>query len=277
MSRIEKALEEAVRLRQAVLGNGTPAGPAPAGASDEEFTFVPKTPYLVTLTDPDSPVSEEYRKLKTVVIRATKRDAFRNMLLVTSSVSGEGKSITSLNLAVLLAQELSHTVLLIDGDLRRPSLSRYLDIAAPAGLTDCLAKGIDVSDALVRTGIPKLSFLASGAAVKNPVELLSSPKMRELLQGIRKRYRDRYIIMDAPPVLLFAETSTVSTLVDGVIFVVKEGAAPAKSIREALDGLKDASVLGIVFNDVTAAGGSHPYSSYSYRIPHSFEERGPAI
>lgn len=277
MSRIEKALEEAVRIRQAVRGNGASAGPDPAGAENEGCTFVPNTPYLVTISDPDSPVSEEYRKLKAAVIRATKRDVFRNLLLVTSSVSGEGKSITSLNLAVLLAQELNHTVLLIDGDLRRPSLSRYLDIDAPAGLTDCLTKNIDVSDALVRTGIPKLSFLASGAAVKNPVELLSSPKMRELLQETKKRYRDRYLIMDAPPVLLFAETSTVSTLVDAVVFVVKEGIASAKSIRDALDALKDASVLGIVFNDVTAAGGTVPYSSYYYRPPRPDERRGPTF
>lgn len=274
MSRIEKALEEAVRLRQAAGEDGAPLAPDPSGADAEECTFVPSTPYLVTLTDPDSRVSEEYRKLKSMVIKHTKRDTFRNMLMVTSSVSGEGKSITSLNLSVLLAQEFNHTVLLIDGDLRRPSLARHLDITPPAGLTDCLTRGIDVSDALVKTGIPKLSFLASGSTVKNPVELFSSPNMRELLRDVKKRYRDRYVIMDAPPVLLFAETSAVSSLMDGIVFVVKEGMASTKSIQDALDSLKDASVLGVVYNDVSAANIKNRYLSYYYRNYEVYERRG---
>src|SRR3990172_12175194 len=117
MSRIEKALEEAVRLRQPIrVRDAADASIPDERGGAEQGTFIPRSPYLVTLNDPRSAVSEEYRKLKSMIIRATKKDAFRNTLMVTSSLSGEGKSITSLNLAVILAQEYNNTVLLIDAD-----------------------------------------------------------------------------------------------------------------------------------------------------------------
>jgi len=268
MSRIEKALEEAVRVRKAVSGSGAPKAPVLPKSNGKQPAFVPASPYLITLTEKDSPVSEEYRKLKAMVIKHTKRDVFRNLLMVTSSLSGEGKSITCLNLAVILAQEYNHTVLLIDADLRRPSLHEYLEVPQHAGLSDCLAGTVDLKDAIVMTGVPKLSLLTPGSRIANPVELLSSPRMRELLREVKSRYRDRYVIIDTPPLLPFAETHALSGMVDGILFVVKEGATSKKSIRDALDILTDAPVLGVVYNDVSAESLNGRYDYYyNYKNP----------
>ncbi len=267
MSRIEKALEEAIRLRGSVPGSGgrnTPVHPESAGGRP---TFVPSNPCLVTLTEPDSPISEEYRKLKAIILKLTKKDAFRNLLMVTSSVSGEGKSITCCNLAVILAQEYNHTVLLIDADLRRPSLHGYLGVSRHAGLADCLTGGSDLKHAIVKTGIPKLSLLTSGGSAANPVELLSSSRMRELLREVKARYRDRYIIIDTPPLLPYAETQALTALVDGILFVVKEGSTSRTSVRDALDIMKETALLGVVFNDISAESLRGRYDYY-YNNPY---------
>lgn len=262
MSRIDKALEEAVRLREPRSPIRVEDAPLP-----DKCGFVPANPYIVTLTDPSSAITEEYRKLKSMIIKLTKKSVFRNTIMVTSTDSGEGKSITSINLAVILAQEYNHSVLLVDADLRRPSLNRYLGIKPDKGLADCLVRGIDASAAIVKTGFPKLSFLSSGTAVKNPVELLSSLQMKRLLNELKQRYRDRYIIIDTPPVLPFAETHAVSAMVDGVVFVVKEGSTSAKGLREALEMLRDTTVLGVVLNaaSVENLNGRYRYYQTYYR------------
>jgi protein-tyrosine kinase len=213
-------------------------------------TFDPTNHSMVAFSDPDSPTAERYRKLKTIILQKTRQE-FRNTILVTSAVSGEGKSVTSANLAIMLAREYGQTVLLIDGDLRRPCLEDYLGLATTFGLADCLNDGIDAGKAIVKTGLPKLSFLSAGKKVTNPAEHLSSMKMKEFLAEVKHRYQDRYIIIDSSPVLLFAETQALTTMVDGVIAVVKEGVASLQDVRDMLDILKGASVLAIVYNDVS--------------------------
>lgn len=257
MSRIDKALEEAARFREPRNARPEIDTPVP-----DDGGFVPSNPYIITLNEPSSPITEEYRKLKSMVIRLTTKNSVRNTLMVTSSDSGEGKSVTSLNLAVILAQEYNHSVLLIDADLRRPSLHRYFGIDQGKGLADCLVGGTDAGALMRKTGVPKLSILTSGQAVKNPVELLSSLQMKKLIAELKQRYRDRYIIIDTPPVLPFAETHAVSSLVDGVVFVVKEGTTSAKGLREALDVLQDAPILGVVLNAASVENLNGRYRYY---------------
>lgn len=264
MSRIENALEKAARMHD--VGHEAPQASAPSGetAEAERPLFVPKNPLLVTLTEPASPAAEEYRKLKAMVIKLTQQDARKTVIMVTSSNSGEGKSLTAINLAISLAQEVSHSALLIDADLRRPSLAAYLDITAHSGLAECLRDGVNASSAIIRTGIPKLDILPAGKSVSNPVELLSSPKMKSLLLELKRNYHERYIIIDTPPILPFAETQIISMLVDGVLFVVKEGETTVQDLQDSLDILKGTSVLGIAFNnvDVSAQGMNNRYRHY---------------
>jgi len=190
--------------------------------------------------------------------------------MVTSSVSCEGKSITALNLALTLAQEYDHTVLLVDADLRKPSIHGYLEIEPRAGLSECLLEDYDISKVLLRTGIGKLSLLPAGREVRNPAGIFSSQKARDLFLEIKHRYPDRYIIIDSPPVLPFAETRSLSTLVDGVILVVKEGSVPLHNVSETLDCLKGADILGIVYNAATVESRRDHYQYYrSYQRGYS--------
>lgn len=277
MSKIEEILEKATRLREQ---GGAPSAPAAAekrhitppsapsaplgeaqlGPYQTESQLNIESPYLVSITQPQSPVAEEYKKLKSVVIKLTKGERFLNTIMVTSTLQGEGKSITSLNLAMSLAQEYDHTVVLVDADLRRPTTHSYLGIPNKIGLSDCLMNGTDVGDVLIKTGIGRLSILPAGGPVPNPVELISSSRMKEFIQELKHRYPDRYVIIDTPPVLHFAEAYSIASEVDGVIFVVREGQVPLAHLKEALGMLKGVNLLGVVYNDVEV----NRYSSYHY-------------
>jgi exopolysaccharide/PEP-CTERM locus tyrosine autokinase len=274
MNKLEKSPEKApVPGQPARKNGGDPAAAAPARSAGIRMN--PTNPCIVTYREPDSPVAEEYRKLKTVLLRMTRED-FRNTVMVTSAVSGEGKSVTSANLAVMLAREYGQTVLLIDADLRRPSLHEYLGLAPSYGLADCLEDKLDPARAILKTGIPKLSFMGAGKKVDNPGELLSSYQMQGFLLELKHRYRDRYIVIDTSPILLFAETQAMSALVDGVLVVVKEGGASLKGISQMLDILKTTNVLGIVYNDASATSldGRYHHHYYHYYNDNRYAKSG---
>ena len=262
MSRIENALEKASNIRAKENAGSRPVVQLDSEKGEKKKLDAPKHPYLVTVTAPDSPAAEEYRKLKTMVIKLTKQDAMQKVIMVTSCTSGEGKSLTTINLAVSLAQDVSHHALLIDADLRRPSLDRYLGINAKIGLSDCLLDGVSPSSAIIGTGIPKLDLLPAGKGARNPVEVLSSPKMRALLGEVKRYYPEQYVIIDTPPILPFAETQVISMLTDCVLFVVKEGESTVQELQDAIEIMHGARLLGIVFNDATTGGLDNRYRHY---------------
>ncbi|SDB57937.1 non-specific protein-tyrosine kinase [Desulfonatronum thiosulfatophilum] len=285
MSRIEQALEKAAKMRLGVTENqvgyvsAARLKPTPPQTSPEIFTppegsLKINNPTLVAATNPQSPMAEEYRKLKEMVIKLTRNDLTKNTLMVTSSMVGEGKTTTALNLAISLAQEYDHTVLLIDADLRRPCIMQYLGLDTKPGLTDCLLEKAQVSDVLVKTGIGKLTVLPSGRKAPNPGELFSSRKMRELVREMKHRYAERYIIIDTPPVLPFAETRSLSGIVDGVIMVVKSGLSTLENIRDAQYAMSGAHILGLVYNHAKPESLS---SSYSYYYKNDYVEYGEAL
>jgi protein-tyrosine kinase len=271
MSRIEKALERAMKMRD----SGKPAAHDAGGAlpmrevQDEEglgrCRLTIENPYIITPTGSQTPLSEEYKKLKSEIVKRTKKDGSQNVIMVTSSVGGEGKSITAINLAISLSQELDHSALLVDADIRNPSIAKYLGITTGTGLSDCLIDGSEARGAVIRTGMEKLSVLPSGRAVENPVELLSSRRMKDLIQEVKHGPAGRYVVIDTPPILPFAETREVSRIVDGVVFVVREGTAPLQSIEEALALLKDTNLLGIVYTGASMEHLNGRYGSYYYR------------
>jgi len=217
-------------------------------------------PSIVTARKVDMPVTEEYKKLMTRIMNLATKDGFKNTLSVTSSVSNEGKSITAVNLAVSLAQGYDHAVILIDADMRRPTLHAYLNRKPGRGLSDCLLSGMDPEAALMPIGSKKLTLLPAGKKIDDPVEFFASRKMQALMKDLKARYADRYIIIDTPPALLFAETKMISSFCDGTLLVVREGSATLDNISEALDILKETNVLGIVYNN--AGMQNHTESSY---------------
>lgn len=264
MSKIEEALEKARKLRESEAGEkGKPSRIFKKIEPVKVDNVKVDNQYVITLTKPDSPIAEEYRRLKSMLIRETTTD-FLNTIMITSSVEREGKSLTSVNLAITLAQEIDHTILLVDADLRKPMLHEYLGIEVKYGLSDYLTQDIDISEILIKTGIGNLILLPAGHAVDNPVEVLSSEKMKALINELKHRYMDRYVIIDTPPILPFADAISLGSLVDGVIFVVMEGNAQRKSIENALNLVKDLKILGIVFNNASTENLDGHYSRYYY-------------
>jgi len=278
MSRIEKAIEQATRLRQSQGGcDVVSARPASAASVfspavgdlpktlDQLMEVDPlpvKSAFLPMVEHNNDPVSEEYKKLRSLVRKLTKKDQFLNTLLITSTVGNEGKTITSLNLSLALAQEYDHTVLLVDADLRRPSIHRYLNLSPEVGLVNCLQDGFPVEKALIKTGLGKLVFLPAGGPVDNHMELLSSKRMKNLIRELKTRYPERYVIFDTPPALPFADAQILGSEVDGVIYVIREGFAKMEQIREAIENLKGVNMLGAVYNDATLINPSGRYSYY---------------
>ncbi|MDD2850414.1 MAG: XrtA-associated tyrosine autokinase [Desulfuromonadaceae bacterium] len=272
MSRIEKAMEKAAQLRHVVGTAPVETPPSqiinktehiPPTPEHEPGIVVPSNPLLVNLNDPFSPIAEEYRKLKAELVKLTKGEGFfRNTLMVTSSVPNEGKSLTALNLAISLAQEYDHTVLLIDADFRRPSIHNYLGITMNKGFSDVLLGEAQINEVIIPTGIGRLSIITAGHDVPNPVELFASQKTARHIGEMKNRYNDRFIIFDTPPVLPFAESRTLAHLVDGVLFVVKEQLASLKNVKEALDALKGCGLLGTIYNDTYIDRHDEKYSSY---------------
>lgn len=263
MSRLERAIEEAARARQqqapadtqpvVPVTPVTPVTRLVRAGNPEALLATPPLPIhhplIVAAEDADPAAREEYKKLRSLVVRLTRGESFANTLLVTSTFGEEGKSITALNLALTLAQEYDHTVLLVDADLRRPALHRYLGVEAEPGLIQCLQGTATLPQALIKTGLGKLVLLPAGGTVSNPAELLGSKRMLELIDELKHRYPDRYIIFDTPPTLPFADAQVLAAGVDGVLFVVREGVAKVSDIKESLGGLKKAKLLGVVYND----------------------------
>ncbi len=277
MSRIDKALEKAAELRgkeASAAASGQSAeshrkqGTNVTGAPNKGVSVSPVQnlqidhPMIFTYNDPRSPIAEEFRKIKSNIVHTVRQGEGKKSLMITSSVSGEGKSVTAINLAITLAQEYDHTVLLVDADLRKPSLHKYLHLSPKAGLADCLCDGLDLSAVMIRTNIGKLSFVPAGREVENPAELLGAQRMKVLVQEMRSRYPDRFIIIDSPPVLPVAETRSLSTYVDGVLFVIKQGAVSRRQIDDALNVIHRKKVMGLVYNQIPSESLNGRYNYY---------------
>jgi exopolysaccharide/PEP-CTERM locus tyrosine autokinase len=169
--------------------------------------------------------------------------------MVTSAKPLDGKTIVAANLAISIAQGINEHVMIVDCDLRKPSLDRSLGLNThQGGIRDYLEKGTSVAPYLVKTPVDKLTVLPAGKAPKNPSELLSSKKMRLLVEELKTRYEDRYVIFDATPAQVAAETTFLASMVDGVILVVRAGKTPKNSILHAMENLNPNKVIGIIFN-----------------------------
>ncbi len=273
MSRIEKALEKAVKLRESAVKTVRSVEWNATETRRETPTFPMGEPlvdssridrHVVCITDPQSSVAEQYRKLRARIVRTAERDNF-NTLMIASSDSGEGKTITAINLAVAIANEIDHTVLLVDADLRNPSVHKYLGLQSEYGLSDYLTNKIRLSDALVKTGIGKLVLLPAGTPTENPAELLASEKMKNLVDEMKHRYPDRYLIFDSAPVLLAADTLSLCNYMDGILFVVQADRTAPKAAATAVSLLKGSNVIGAVFNNVPPYLGQNLYPYYYYR------------
>ena len=209
----------------------------------------------------DEIMGEAYRLLRTHILHGTKRES-RNTLMVTGPLPNEGKTLTIINLAIAIAHKVGQTVLLVDGDLRHPSVHRYLDLPSGPGLVDYLTSGYPIADSLVHPeGLANLVVLPAGRSTTQSVELLGSPRMADLVRELKHFYPDRYVLFDLPP-LLYADALAFAPLVDGIILVVAAGSTPREEITRALVTLREFPVLGCVLNKIDPRGLSYDYLQY---------------
>jgi len=271
MSRIEKALEKASRARESLQTTGTKPvpgrnpGQTARPSSDALMNVTPLRithPMLAAMREKNDVAAEEYKKLRSLVVKLTKGEQFNNTLMVTSTISGEGKTLTALNLAISLAKEYDHTVLLVDTDLRRPSIHKFLGIKPKAGLIQCIKDSLPLDKVLIKTGIGKLVVLPAGGTLDDPVEFLSSNRMKEIILELKTRYPDRYVIFDTPPMLPFADAQVLKSSVDATLFVVRERKAKVQHVRKMINSLQKDNFLGVVYNDIQSYSSSNPYSYY---------------
>jgi capsular exopolysaccharide synthesis family protein len=178
-------------------------------------------------------------------------------LLVTSPATGDGKSITAANFALTMAQEFNRRVVLLDADLRRPTVHALFGIPDQPGLVDVLAGTASLDDALVLLPDVHLAVLPAGRAPAQPAELLGSSAMRRTLEALRSRF-DR-VLVDVPPVLPLADVGVLAPQCDGVLLVVRAGVTPKPLIERALNTFEAERLLGVVLNE---SGGGEPEYGY---------------
>ena len=193
------------------------------------------------------PEAEAYRVLRTQILQRTCGSG-SNTIMVTSALPGEGKTLAAINLAFTFAREFQHTVLLVDGDLRKQSIHKCLGCAGEKGLIDYLVDGTPVSELITWPGIEKMTLISGGRPFQESAEILGSPRMKELIVDMKKRYPERYIIFDVPPILTGADVLTFAPLVDQVIVVVRAGSTSMDDVKKALRFLPKEKILGFVLN-----------------------------
>jgi len=184
-------------------------------------------------------------------------------VLVTSAVPEEGKTYCAINLAISIALEMDRTVLLVDADVVRPSVSPALGLEPGKGLMDVLLdRRINLAEVLWKTDIGKLTLLPAGTAHKHSTEVLASDAMRGLLHEIAERYHDRIIIFDSPPLLAASEASVLATQVGQIVMVVEAGKTTDSAVKDALGRIDSSKVTGLLLNKGEISSPGYGYGGY---------------
>ncbi len=227
---------------------------------------------LINHLHPQLIISEDYKTVRTSIL-LSHQEASPKCIVFSSTLPQEGKTVTVANMAVSFSQ-LGKKVLIIDADLRRPRLHRIFKVRNTGGLSGHLAGKTALSDAILETFIPNIWLLPSGPIPPNPAELLESDKMKETLAEVKKRFD--IILIDTPPVLAVIDTVIVSTLADGMVYVLKAGKTARKAFVSSIGELRQAKVklIGIVFNGLKVRKSDYYFMNYYryYRYKHYSDE-----
>lgn len=290
MSIIEKALEkrEAIGIQAPPVGEELDrAGFQDSSEEDRPVEQRVKSPQIKVdvekllaqgMLSPDASqgkLAEEYRLIKRPLLLnafGENRNKINNanLILVTSSLPGEGKTFTAVNLALSIAAERDKTVLLVDADVVKPALSRLFGVEDRPGLIELLEHEATFAEVLLRTDIPKLTLLPSGRRHPHATELLASEAMVQLAGDMSRRYPDRVIIFDSPPLLATTQASVLATHVGQVLLVVESESTPQYIVKEAVEMLSDCALVGCVLNKTTQGFGLG-YYYYGYKYYYSDE------
>lgn len=226
---------------------------------------------LVVLKNPGSVAAEQFRFLRSQIVRPQEGSPPRT-ILITSSLQGEGKTFTACNLAVTIALGLDEHVLLVDADLRSPTMHTLFGLDLPQkGLANHLEHNEPLENLLLNTSINKLTLLPAGPETENPAELLSSKRMHALISQVRDRYPDRFVIFDSPPVNLAPETMAIANEVDAVFLLLLRGKTPRQVARATMERFKKEKLFGLIFNEDRKIARARQYSyGYGYGYGNSY-------
>jgi protein-tyrosine kinase len=269
MSRLKKALEKAKEARgdrpEDLARRADPAPPPGTliTSQDAQKDFWPLKPEYkstrVVLCDSavlrmNKVISicteDEASKLKILRTQILNRisEEGNTLFLVTSANPGEGKTLTAINLAISFSHQLNKTVLLVDTDIRKPSIHKYFGLEDGPGLSDYLIGKAQISDVLVNPGIDRFVILPGGRPLTNSAELLGSPRMRFLLDELKQRYHDRFVILDSAPVLTSADPMVLSNFVDGILIVIEAEKTTRDHVRNVFEVMHNKPIIGTVLN-----------------------------
>jgi len=198
-------------------------------------------------------IMEQFNLVKSKLIDRMNPDGYRS-LLVASPKQDDGKTLTAVNLAISLTRDKTRTVMLIDTDFRRPSVTGYFGIEDGRGLYDHLSESVPLSELLINPGIPRLTILPAGTIKDHPADFLSGPAMHSFVTEVKKRYTDRFIIFDSPPLLAFSDGFELSSYVDGVLMVIRSQKTTSEDLKHALEILKGRRIFGTILNRVSKNG-----------------------
>jgi len=224
---------------------------------------------MVTPDAERSQIAEEFRHIKRPLLmnafgEGALHAANSNLIMVTSARPSEGKTFTTINLALSIALERDLTVLLVDADVAKPSIARVLNYPGTAGLVDYLAdRDRPLSDLILQTSLPKLRILPSGRRHGHSTELLASESMLQLVKELAQRYPDRVVLFDSPPLLATSEAAVLGGLMGQVVMVVEAGKTKREELNEALTLLNPNQYVGLVLNKSGKPfGADYYYGSY---------------
>lgn len=217
-------------------------------------------PHIVTYFDPKSPITEQYRRLREHLKTIAQKDKLKT-IAITSSVPNEGKTLTSLNLAVALTKDIDcKNVLLVDCDLRRGSIESSIGMESKVGLSDYLRLNAEAENIICKTKIKKLSIIPKGKITDDSADLLASLKMKELLKKLKEKFD--IVILDTTPAIAVADAAIVCSQADGTIMVIRVGKTQRGIVKHAAEILTQSKVnlLGYVLTHI-----EYPIPEYIYR------------
>ena len=246
------ALVPATEIANRDSGSGLPAKPS-AGSISFSSRWKER---LAAGPDAHPGLTEQFRRLAATLHHAHQANNLRSVM-VTSASPGDGKTLTAVNLALVLAESYRYSVLLVDADLRRPSIPNVMDIGVGSGLSETLGAQTERKLALVPI-TPRLTLLPAGHAIANSIEALTSPRMRQILDEASSRFD--WVILDAPPVGPATDARLLSQMVGGTLFVIHAGQSQCPDVQKAINALGREQILGVVLNAVEHV----PESSYYY-------------
>lgn len=222
---------------------------------------------IITPEDKKTAITEQFRVIKRPLLLNSFNKEVKNgnLIMVSSSLAGEGKSFCAVNLAMSIAMEMDHTVLLVDADVARPMIPKILGLGTDKGLLDVLLDDkLDMTEVLIKTNIEKLSVLTAGRPQPNANELLASQSMGLLLKEFVQRYEDRIIIFDSPPLLQTSEARVLANQMGQIVLVVEAEKTTQQTVREALRQIETCEIVTLIYNKAKSFVNEDLYVAYKH-------------